>query len=131
MAFQLSDLYIKYVALICWFDYAKGDVTRDDSQWQFLAQHSVATLLRHCFEWLQHCSNIATQVRIQERWNGWIFTPPFSFLIPQILMHRPQTPQPGFGSITLLQKFTPHFKILDPRLQHFVVLKIVAANHPV
>ena len=35
-----------------------------------------------------------------------------------MLMHRPQTPQPGFGSITLLQKFTPHFKILDPRL-HF------------
>ena len=33
-----------------------------------------------------------------------------------MLMHRPQTPQPGFGSITLLQKFTPHFKILDPRL---------------
>ena len=31
-------------------------------------------------------------------------------------MHRPQTPQPGFGSITLLQNFTPHFKILDPRL---------------
>ena len=29
----------------------------------------------------------------------------------------PQTPQPGFGSITLLQKFPPHFKILDPRLQ--------------
>ena len=33
-----------------------------------------------------------------------------------MLMHRPQTPQPGFGSITLLQKFTPHFKILDARL---------------
>ena len=33
-----------------------------------------------------------------------------------MLMHRPQTPKPGFGSITLLQKFTPHFKILDPRL---------------
>ena len=33
-----------------------------------------------------------------------------------MLMHRPQTPQPGFGSTTLLQKFTPHFKILDPRL---------------
>ena len=30
----------------------------------------------------------------------------FFFLIPQILI----------GSITLLQKFTPHFKILDPRL---------------
>ena len=28
----------------------KGDVTRDDSQRRFLAQHSVATLLRHCFE---------------------------------------------------------------------------------
>ena len=24
----------------------------------FLAQHSVAALLQHCFEWLQHCSNI-------------------------------------------------------------------------
>ena len=33
-----------------------------------------------------------------------------------MLMHRPQTPQPVFGSITLLQKFSPHFKILDPRL---------------
>ena len=33
-----------------------------------------------------------------------------------MLMHRPQTPHSGFGSITLLQKFTPHFKILDPRL---------------
>ena len=31
-----------------------GDVTRDDSQRRFLAQHSVATLLRQCFEWLQH-----------------------------------------------------------------------------
>jgi len=31
-------------------------------------------------------------------------------------MHKPQTNQPGFGSITLLQKFTPHFKILDQRL---------------
>ena len=31
-----------------------------DSQRRFLAQHSVATLLRHCFEYLQHCSNIAT-----------------------------------------------------------------------
>ena len=37
----------------------KGDVTRDDSQRRFLAQHSVATLLQHCFEWSQHCSNIA------------------------------------------------------------------------
>ena len=34
--------------------------TRDDSQLRCLAQHSVATLLRHCFEWFQHCSNIAT-----------------------------------------------------------------------
>ena len=27
---------------------------------RFLAQHSVASLLRYCFEWLQHCSNIVT-----------------------------------------------------------------------
>ena len=33
-------------------------VTRDNSQ-RVLAQHSVATLLRYCFKWLQHCSNIA------------------------------------------------------------------------
>ena len=53
------------------------------------------------------------QARIQGRWNGWIFTPlflspllSFLLLIPQILI----------GSNTLLQKFTPHFKILDPRL---------------
>ena len=38
----------------------KGDVTQDDSQRRFLAQHSVATLLPHCFEWFQHCSNITT-----------------------------------------------------------------------
>ena len=25
-----------------------------------MLQHSLATLLRHCFEWLQHCSSIAT-----------------------------------------------------------------------
>ena len=38
----------------------KGDVTRDDSQGPLLGQHSVAISLRHCFEWLQHCSSIAT-----------------------------------------------------------------------
>ena len=31
-----------------------------DWQRRVLAQHSVATLLRHCLEWLQHCSNIET-----------------------------------------------------------------------
>ena len=40
--------------------FLKGDATGDDSQQRFLAQHSVAILLRHCFEWLKHCSNIAT-----------------------------------------------------------------------
>ena len=43
----------------------KGNVTRDDSQRRFLAKHSVATLLRHCFEWLQHCSSIATCVALK------------------------------------------------------------------
>ena len=38
----------------------KGEITRDDSQQRFLAQHNIKALLRHCFEWLQHCSNIAT-----------------------------------------------------------------------
>ena len=27
-----------------------------------------------------------------------------------MLMHRPQTPQPGFGSITVLQKIHPPFQ---------------------
>ena len=37
------------------------DVTRDYSQRRFqLAQCSAATLLRHCFERWQHCSNIPT-----------------------------------------------------------------------
>ena len=60
------------------------------------------------------------QVRIQGRWNGGIFTPlpPFSFPKPPSFFFFliPQTPQPGFRSLTLLQKFTPHFKILNPRL---------------
>ena len=38
----------------------KGDVTQDNSQQRFLAQHSVASLLLRCFKLLQHCSNIAT-----------------------------------------------------------------------
>ena len=38
---------------------ALGNVIRDDSQQLFLAQHSVPTLLRYCFEKLQGCSNIA------------------------------------------------------------------------
>ena len=47
---------ITYDGRCCTF---QGDVTRGDSQQRLLAQHSVVTLLRHCFEWLQHCSNIA------------------------------------------------------------------------
>ena len=38
----------------------KGDVKKDDPQRRFLEQHIVTTLLGRCFEWLQHCSNIAT-----------------------------------------------------------------------
>ena len=38
----------------------KVTVTRDDSQRWFSAPPSVATMVRHCFERLQHCSNIAT-----------------------------------------------------------------------
>ena len=39
----------------------KAIVTLDNFQQQFLAQHNIATLLQHCFEELQHCSNIATR----------------------------------------------------------------------
>ena len=49
----------------------KGGVTQDDSQRRFLAQHSVATLLRHCFEWLQHCSNIAALCCAKNRCCEW------------------------------------------------------------
>ena len=38
-----------------------------DSQRRFLAQSSITTLLRHCFEWLQHCSNIAALCCAQNR----------------------------------------------------------------
>ena len=41
------------------------------------------------------------QARIQGRWNGWIFTSLFLSPSSIMLMYRPQTPQPGFGSITL------------------------------
>ena len=34
------------------------ETTRNDDLTE--AQHSVATLLRNCFEWLQHCSGITT-----------------------------------------------------------------------
>ena len=40
---------------------SKGDVTRDDSQRRFLAQPSVASLLRHCFmvaTLFQHCNAV-------------------------------------------------------------------------
>ena len=47
----------------------KGDVIRDrDSQKRFLAQHSVATLLRYCFEWLQHCRQcVALKIIVANR----------------------------------------------------------------
>ena len=38
-----------------------GDVARDDSQ------NIVATLLGHCFEWLQHCYSIATLCSAKNR----------------------------------------------------------------
>ena len=50
-----------------WHKSLKVDVARDDSQRRFLAKHSITTSLRHCFEWLQHCSNIATLCFAQNR----------------------------------------------------------------
>ena len=59
--FQIPELKVSSISWI-WIPFRggrslKGDVTRYDSQQRFLAQHSVATLLRHGLEYLQHCSN--------------------------------------------------------------------------
>ena len=43
----------------------KGDVTRDDLQRRFSAQHNVATLLSHRFERLQHCSTFEPYVALK------------------------------------------------------------------
>ena len=45
---------------MCNKEVSRFKVTRDDLQRRFLAQHSVVSWLQHCFEWLRHCSNIAT-----------------------------------------------------------------------
>ena len=55
LVFGLDSIIVSSIVNL----FTKGDVTQDDSQRQFLAQHNVATLLRHCFKWLQHCCNIA------------------------------------------------------------------------
>ena len=44
-----------------------ADVTRDNSQRQCSAQYIVTTLLRYCFEWLQHCFNIETMCCAKNR----------------------------------------------------------------
>ena len=44
--FQKGGLYLIFLWVSC---LTKGDVTRNDSQRRFVAQHSVATSLRHCF----------------------------------------------------------------------------------
>lgn len=59
------------------------------------------------------------QARIQGRWNRWIFTttpPPFFWASFFLFLSFFLIPQPGIGCIILWQKFTPHFKILDPHL---------------
>ena len=54
----LGSLMLGVVVSVC--TWLLDDVIRNYSQLPYLAQHSITTLLRHCFEWLQHCSNIAT-----------------------------------------------------------------------
>ena len=59
------------------------------------------------------------------------FSPPLS-LSPLLSFFFFLSPQPGFDSITLLQKFTPHFKILDPRLRVSNlrnICKLVSISH--
>ena len=63
---KFNEVKVESVVVVIWRSFTavnrelKDDVTRDDSQQRFLAQHSITELLWHCFEWLQHCSNIAT-----------------------------------------------------------------------
>ena len=42
----------------------KGDVTRDDSQRRFLAQHSVATVFQSCQTRSQQCCSAAVVIKI-------------------------------------------------------------------
>ena len=59
----VSNTQVSYMSYL-----HKGDVARDDSYVpapgsqlrRFLAQQSVSTSLRHCFERIQHCSGITT-----------------------------------------------------------------------
>ena len=59
------------------------------------------------------------QARIQGRWNGWIFTP--LFLSPLLsFFSYPSNIEIIFEFSDIITKFTPHFKILDPPLDHAV-----------
>ena len=40
--------------------YTRRFATTNNLKVNLKAQHSIATLLRYCFEWLQHCSSIVT-----------------------------------------------------------------------
>ena len=44
-------------------NHLKDDVTRDDSQERFLAQHSVATLFRMVTKFFQHCYAVYAKTR--------------------------------------------------------------------
>ena len=62
----VTELIIKKSTKINRNSCVEGDVTRADFV-LILAQHSITTLLRHYFEWLQHCSNICTLCCAQNR----------------------------------------------------------------
>ena len=105
LLFSISRWTINFMGFLQWFSWTHEI---------YLSMFSTILVpLNSVFFHLELRASIL-QARIQGRWNGWIFTPLFLspllsiffFLIPQILI----------GSNTLLQKFTPHFKILDPRL---------------
>ena len=70
-----------------------------------LAKHSVATLLQHCFEWFQHCSNIATLCWAKNR---------------RCESSRVTSPQEGFTAIRVLVIRVYDFKEL---WQEYVAIK--------
>ena len=101
----------------------KGDVTRDDSQQRFLAQHSLATLVRHCFEYSSY--NIVSTLQGHPRDCGFMSV---KVMLQETIRNNDFEPK------TALQHWcdivSDSYNIVST-LQGCVALKIVVANRPV
>ena len=104
------------------------DVTRNDSQQQFLVLHSIATLLRHCFEWLQHCSNIATLCSAKNCLCGsslvTLLLSPFYLLVCETFA------VPLHSSVIIYRQCLCDYRLLEPFGLSFLVGLSVSENFP-